>query len=86
MPAVSVRNTLDMTIEEFVDTRTQRQLLQEVFWECTLRCNLNCWHCGSDCRKDDMPQDMPFADFAWVLDEIALEKDPRRDYDYHYRR
>ena len=75
-----------MTIEEFVDTRTQRQLLQEVFWECTLRCNLNCWHCGSDCRKDDMPQDMPFADFAWVLDEIALEKDPRRDYDYHYRR
>ena len=24
-----------------------------------------------------MPPDMPFADFARVLDEIALEKDPR---------
>ena len=67
-----------MTIEEFVDTRTHRQLLQEVFWECTLRCNLNCRHCGSDCRKDDMPQDMPFADFARVLDEIAREKDPSK--------
>ena len=76
LPGFSVRNALDMTIEEFVDTRTRRQLLQEVFWECTLRCNLNCRHCGSDCRKDDMPQDMPFADFARVLDEIAREKDP----------
>ena len=76
MPGFSLRNALDMTIEEFVDTRTRRQLLQEVFWECTLRCNLNCRHCGSDCRKDDMPQDMPFADFARVLDEIAREKDP----------
>lgn len=65
-----------MTIEEFVDIRTQRQLLQEVFWECTLRCNLSCLHCGSDCRKDDMPKDMPYADFAKVLDEIAVEKDP----------
>ena len=65
-----------MTIEEFIDTRTQRCLLQQVFWECTLRCNLNCLHCGSDCRKDDMPKDMPFSDFAKVLDEIASEKDP----------
>ena len=26
-----------MTVEEFIDIRTQRRLLQEVFWECTLR-------------------------------------------------
>ena len=67
-----------MTIEEFVETRTRRQLLQEVFWECTLRCNLNCRHCGSDCRKDDMPKDMPFEDFAPVLDDIARERDPSK--------
>lgn len=67
-----------MTVEEFVDIRTQRRLLQEVFWECTLRCNLNCLHCGSDCRKDDMPEDMPFVDFARVLDQIALEKEPSK--------
>lgn len=67
-----------MTVEEFIDIRTRRQLLQEVFWECTLRCNLNCLHCGSDCRKDNMPEDMPFTDFARVLDDIALEKDPSK--------
>ena len=67
-----------MTVEEFVDIRTQRRLLQEVFWECTLRCNLNCLHCGSDCRKDDMPEDMPFVGFARVLDQIALEKEPSK--------
>ena len=67
-----------MTVEEFIDIRTQRRLLQEVFWECTLRCNLNCLHCGSDCRKEEMPQDMPFSDFARVLDQIALENEPSK--------
>lgn len=67
-----------MTIQEFVDIRTERRLLQQIFWECTLRCNLNCLHCGSDCRKEDMPTDMPFEDFARVLDEVAKEKDPSR--------
>lgn len=67
-----------MTVEEFIDIRTQRRLLQEVFWECTLRCNLNCLHCGSDCRKEEMPQDMPFPDFARVLDQIVLENEPSK--------
>ena len=67
-----------MTVEEFIDIRTQRQLLQDVFWECTLCCNINCLHCGSDCRKEDMPQDMPFSDFARVLDQIALENEPSK--------
>lgn len=67
-----------MNIQEFIDIRTERRLLQQIFWECTLRCNLNCLHCGSDCRKDDMPQDMPFEDFARVLDEVAAEKDPSK--------
>lgn len=67
-----------MNIKDFVDIRTERRLLQQIFWECTLRCNLNCLHCGSDCRKDDMPRDMPFEDFARVLDEVAAEKDPSK--------
>lgn len=67
-----------MTVEEFIDIRTKRRLLQEVFWECTLRCNLNCLHCGSDCRKEEMPQDMPFSDFARVLDQIVLENEPSK--------
>lgn len=67
-----------MKIQEFVDIRTQRNLLQQIFWECTLRCNLNCKHCGSDCRKNDMPSDMPFKDFSIVLDDVAKVKDPSK--------
>lgn len=27
----------------------ERHTLRTLFWECTLRCNLRCGHCGSDC-------------------------------------
>lgn len=67
-----------MTIQEFVELRTKRRLLQQIFWECTLRCNLNCLHCGSDCRKEDMPDDMPFEDFAIVLDDVAAKRNPHK--------
>ena len=26
----------------------QEHPLRQLFWECTLRCNLHCLHCGSD--------------------------------------
>lgn len=44
--------------------------LRQLFWESTLRCNLKCRHCGSDCKlTDEMTPDMPLADFLKVLDE-----------------
>ena len=46
------------------------------FWECTLRCNLHCQHCGSDCVADAIP-DMPREDFMKVLDGIAPHIDPK---------
>ncbi len=42
--------------------------LDTLFWECTLRCNLACRHCGSDCRVDPGVKDMPLEDFLRVLD------------------
>lgn len=42
--------------------------LEQLFWECTLRCNLNCQHCGSDCRSTAGIKDMPLQDFLKVLD------------------
>lgn len=27
--------------------------LRYLFWECSLRCNMNCRHCGSDCIRED---------------------------------
>ena len=49
---------------------TKRHELNYLFWECTLRCNLNCRHCGSDCLKFSGIKDMPIEDFARVLDSI----------------
>lgn len=44
--------------------------LRQLFWECTLKCNLSCRHCGSDCKKTADIKDMPLAHFLPVLDEI----------------
>ena len=52
--------------------------LTALFWECTLRCNLHCRHCGSDCRVESALKDMPLKDFLPVLDSIARETDPHR--------
>lgn len=44
--------------------------LNYLMWECTLRCNLNCVHCGSDCRKESSVPDMPMEDFLTVVDQL----------------
>jgi len=44
--------------------------LRTLFWECTLRCMLNCKHCGSDCKSSSTQADMPAQDFLRVLDSI----------------
>ena len=52
--------------------------LQQLFWECTLRCNVHCLHCGSDCLSSVTQPDMPMEDFLKVLDEeITPHVNPR---------
>ena len=60
--------------------RNQSKLheLTYLFWECTLRCNLNCIHCGSDCTKEALSPDMPVDDFLKVLDNIAPHVNPAK--------
>ena len=48
--------------------------LSYIFWECTLRCNLNCAHCGSDCRADAITPDMPVDDFLRAIAPYATQK------------
>ncbi len=50
--------------------------LRQLFWECTLRCNLHCQHCGSDCKKTAAMHDMPKEDFLRVLDSVAAKTNP----------
>ena len=44
----------------------ERHELRTLFWECTLRCNLRCGHCGSDCTASPDSQDMPAATVGWT--------------------
>ena len=52
--------------------------LRQLFWESTLRCDLKCRHCGSDCKMQSEQKDMPKEDFLRVLDSIARKTDPHR--------
>lgn len=52
--------------------------LTYLFWETTLRCPLNCLHCGSDCRADSSVKDMPVEDFVNAVKQIVPIVDPHR--------
>lgn len=65
-----VRKAYDKCVEEHP--------LKQLFWECTLRCNLSCRHCGSDCRTTAGIADMPLEDFLGVLDKIKARTDPHK--------
>ncbi len=64
--------------------RQQREVLKkehplrQLFWECTWRCNLNCKHCGSDCKNVSTMPDMPAADFLAAIDKITPHVDPHK--------
>ena len=63
---------------QLYEQTVERHELSTLFWECTLRCNLSCRHCGSDCRTDVVQPDMPLDDFLRVLDEqVTPHVDPR---------
>ena len=78
---------MSLTIKQRVGLELQRQLrhtqaelhpLRTLFWECTLRCNMSCRHCGSDCRVQPDVKDMPAADFLRVIDSITPHVDPHK--------
>ena len=53
--------------------------LRQLFWESTLRCNVHCLHCGSDCVASVEQPDMPAEDFLHVIDtEVTPHVDPHK--------
>ena len=73
-----------LTIRQKIALELNRQLvrqmqeehpLRQLFWESTLRCNLKCRHCGSDCKISSLHPDMPFNDFRKVLERIKEKYD-----------
>ncbi len=56
----------------------RRHQLNYLFWECTLRCNLNCAHCGSDCIAKSNVPDMPAEDFLKAIDSVEKIVNPNK--------
>ena len=59
-------------------TQAELHPLRTLFWECTLRCNMSCRHCGSDCRVAPAVNDMPAVDFLRVIDSLTPHVDPHK--------
>ena len=81
----SVSNTISLrkriALELFRKIRKNRAQLHQLntlFWECTLRCNQSCLHCGSDCKTVSGCPDMPAKDFFGVIDQITPHVNPNR--------
>ena len=52
--------------------------LNTLFWECTLKCNLACKHCGSDCHVDSDAKELSGEEFLRVVDSITPHVDPHK--------
>ncbi len=74
---LTLRKRLGMELQHQLNKAfVQNHPLTQLFWECTLRCNLHCRHCGSDCRTVAQTPDMPGEDFLRVLDSVAARLNP----------
>lgn len=69
---ISLRKKIALSLfKKYKDNESEIHQLNYILWECTLRCNLNCLHCGSDCKKDSLVKDMPASDFLKAIDELS---------------
>lgn len=63
---------------QYRNKEIKKHELNYLFWECTLRCNLDCLHCGSDCLKENGKPEMSVETFAKVLDDIKANNTAKR--------
>ncbi len=74
---IAFRKKLALELHAYFKRNTTKiHSLNYIFWESTLRCNLACRHCGSDCKKDAEAADMPVQDFIRAIDQIKPAVDP----------
>ena len=74
---LDLRHRIALDIDRVLQRDVRRSHpLEQLFWECTLRCNLSCRHCGSDCKLEAAAPDMPREDFFRVLDNVNAHCEP----------
>lgn len=73
------RQRLQMSLyRRMCRNRAKIHPMRQLFWECTLRCNLHCRHCGSDCKTTTLCPDMPAEDFLRAVDTLLPHVDPHQ--------
>ena len=76
---MNLRKRIALEVNRSVQNSVIREHpLSTLFWECTLRCNLACRHCGSDCHVTASLKDMPVEDLFPALHSIARQYDPHK--------
>ena len=76
---LSLRQKVGLELQRSLrHNEAQLHPLRTLFWECTLRCNMSCRHCGSDCKVQPEMKDMPAADFLRVIDSITPHVDTHK--------
>lgn len=77
--ALSIRQRVGLELQRSLrHNEAQLHPLRTLFWECTLRCNMSCRHCGSDCKVQPEVKDMPAEDFLRVIDSITPHVDTHK--------
>lgn len=65
--------------QKFCENQRIKHPLTYLFWECTLRCNLSCQHCGSSCGFGKTAQDeLSTNEIKNVFGTIAQDFDPKQ--------
>ena len=60
------------------DENVRQHPMTTLFWECTLRCNLHCGHCGSDCRVESGVDELSVPDFIRIIDGLTPHVNPHQ--------
>ena len=75
MSGLSIKQRIALELQrQLILDNAEKHPLRQLFWESTLRCNMKCRHCGSDCKVSSLHPDMPFEDFAKVLRRIKEKR------------
>lgn len=79
MTHLSIKQRIALELDRQVrENKKKLHPLRQLFWECTLRCNLKCKHCGSDCKVVAETPDMPAEDFLRAIDSITPHVDQHK--------
>ena len=79
MGTLSLKQRIALELNrQIVKDEVRTHPLLQLFWECTLRCNMKCRHCGSDCKVSTLHPDMPFEDFEKVLVNVKDHYDSHK--------